>query len=56
MIMPQHMLSPEALHKVIEAFVSREGTDYGAHAIPLATKVVQVRQQGPWQTFVQNSR
>ena len=45
MIIPQHMLSPEALHRVIEAFVSREGTDYGAHAIPLATKVVQVRQQ-----------
>ena len=38
MIIPHHMLSPEALHRVIEAFVSREGTDDGAHAIPLATK------------------
>lgn len=45
MIIPRHMLSPEALHRVIEAFVTREGTDYGEHAIPLATKVVQVRQQ-----------
>jgi uncharacterized protein len=45
MIIPRHMLSPEALHGVIEAFVTREGTDYGAHAIPLATNVVQVRQQ-----------
>ena len=45
MIIPRHMLSPEALHRVIEAFVTREGTDDGAHAIPLATKVVQVRQQ-----------
>jgi len=45
MIIPQHMLSPEALHSVIEAFVTRQGTDYGEHDIPLATKVVQVRQQ-----------
>ena len=45
MIIPHHMLSPEALHSVIEAFVTREGTDYGAHDIPLATKVLQVRQQ-----------
>ena len=45
MLIPHHMLSPEALHSVIEAFVTREGTDDGEHAIPLATKVVQVRQQ-----------
>ena len=45
MIIPHHMLSPEALHRVIEAFVTREGTDYGEHDIPLATKVLQVRQQ-----------
>jgi len=45
MIIPQYMLSPEALHRGIEAFVTREGTDDGAHAIPLATKIVQVRQQ-----------
>jgi len=45
MIIPHHMLSPAALHSVIEACVTREGTDYGEHDIPLATKVFQVRQQ-----------
>ena len=39
------MLSPEALHSVIEAFVTREGTDYGTQDVALATKVWQVRQQ-----------
>ena len=45
MIIPHHMLSPETLHGVIEAFITREGTDYGEHDIPLATKVLQVCQQ-----------
>jgi uncharacterized protein len=45
MMIPHHMLSPEALHSVIEAFVTREGTDYGAQEVSLATKVLQVRQQ-----------
>jgi uncharacterized protein YheU (UPF0270 family) len=45
MIIPHRMLSPEALHGVIEAFVTREGTDYGAQEVSLATKVMQVRQQ-----------
>jgi uncharacterized protein len=45
MIIPYHMLSPEALRGVIEAFVTREGTDYGVQDVPLATKVLQVRQQ-----------
>jgi uncharacterized protein YheU (UPF0270 family) len=39
------MLSPEALHGVIEAFITREGTDYGLHEVPLATKVGQVRHR-----------
>jgi len=42
---PSHILSPEALRGVIEAFVTREGTDYGAQEVPLDTKVFQVRQQ-----------
>jgi uncharacterized protein YheU (UPF0270 family) len=29
MIIPHQMLSPEALHGIIEAFVTREGTDDG---------------------------
>ena len=45
MIIPHHMLSPDALRGVIEAFVTREGTDYGVQDVPLATKVLQVRQQ-----------
>ena len=45
MIIPHHLLSPEALRGVIEAFVTREGTDYGVQDVPLATKVLQVQQQ-----------
>jgi uncharacterized protein len=45
MIIPHRLLSPEALHGVIEAFVTREGTDYGAQDVLLAIKVMQVRQQ-----------
>ena len=45
MIIPHHMLSPETLQGVIEAFVTREGTNYGTQDVSLATKVLQVRQQ-----------
>ena len=45
MMIPHRMLSPDALRGVIEAFVTREGTDYGVQDVPLATKVLQVRQQ-----------
>jgi uncharacterized protein YheU (UPF0270 family) len=45
MIIPHQMLSPEALHGVIEAFVTREGTDYGTQDVSLASKVWQVQQQ-----------
>ena len=45
MIIPHEMLRPEALQGVIEAFVTREGTDYGVQDVSLATKVWQVRQQ-----------
>ena len=45
MIIPHQRLSSEALRGVIEAFVTREGTDYGEHAVALETKVVQIRQQ-----------
>ena len=30
---------------LIEAFVTREGTDYGTQDVSLGTKVMQVRQQ-----------
>ena len=45
MIIPHQMLSPDALRGVIEAYVTREGTDYGAQEVSLETKVLQVRQQ-----------
>ena len=45
MIIPHRLLSPDALRGVIEAFVTREGTDYGTQDISLATKVLQVWQQ-----------
>jgi uncharacterized protein YheU (UPF0270 family) len=45
MIIPHRMLSPDALRGVIEAFVTREGTDYGAQEVPLNIKVFQVQQQ-----------
>ena len=45
MMIPHRLLSSEALRGVIEAFITREGTDYGLHEVPLATKVGQVRHQ-----------
>jgi uncharacterized protein YheU (UPF0270 family) len=38
-------LSAEALRGVVEAFVLREGTDYGAHEFTLAEKVEHVLAQ-----------
>jgi hypothetical protein len=38
MIIPHRMLSPDALRGVIEAFVTREGTDYGAQEVPHSTE------------------
>lgn len=42
---PYTELSAEALHGVIESFVLREGTDYGAHDVPHETKIAQVLRQ-----------
>jgi uncharacterized protein YheU (UPF0270 family) len=42
---PHAELSPEALRGVIEAFVLREGTDYGAHEYSLEQKVMHVLGQ-----------
>ena len=38
-------LSPAALRGVIESFVLREGTEYGANDVALEVKVAQVRRQ-----------
>ena len=42
-VVPATALSPEALQGVIEAFIAREGTDYGEVEWSLAEKVAQVR-------------
>ncbi len=42
---PHEALSQEALRGVIEAFVLREGTDYGEQAFSFEQKVAQVLHQ-----------
>ena len=42
---PHRELSEDALRGVIESFVLREGTDYGAHDVPHDSKVDQVLRQ-----------
>lgn len=42
---PTHILSPEALRGVVEAFVLREGTDYGHRDISLEEKCAAVERQ-----------
>ena len=45
LIIPPEQLSADALQGVIEEFITREGTDYGAHEWSLADKVKQVHAQ-----------
>ena len=42
---PWRELSTDALDGLIEAFVMREGTDYGEHEATMADKIEQVRCQ-----------
>ena len=42
---PQGELAPETLDALIESFVMREGTDYGALERSFASKVADVRRQ-----------
>ena len=44
-VIPHCELSPEALAGVLESFVLREGTDYGAHEYSLEEKVAHVMRQ-----------
>ncbi|GAA5114705.1 YheU family protein [Alloalcanivorax gelatiniphagus] len=45
MIVPWQEIPADALHNLIEEFVTRDGTDYGEQEIATATKVEQVRAQ-----------
>jgi uncharacterized protein YheU (UPF0270 family) len=42
---PLDSLSQEALSGVIDNFIQREGTDYGAHEVDHAVKVQQILRQ-----------
>ena len=44
-IVPHGELSEDALRGVVEAFVLREGTDYGERDVPFEAKVAQVLRQ-----------
>lgn len=45
MLIPYQELNPDTLDALIEAFVLREGTDYGDSEFSLEQKVALVRQQ-----------
>ena len=45
MVVPHTELADETLRAVIEAFVLREGTDYGSREFALEDKVAHVRSQ-----------
>lgn len=42
MIIPYQQLPSDTLYNLVESFVLREGTDYGAEEIELSDKVAQV--------------
>jgi uncharacterized protein YheU (UPF0270 family) len=44
-MVPHTALSADLLRSVIESFVLREGTDYGATEVPLEQKVARVLRQ-----------
>ena len=44
-IIPVNKLSSHALKGVIEEFISRKGTDYGAIEAPLETSFMQVKSK-----------
>ncbi|MGQ9427533.1 YheU family protein [Gilvimarinus sp. F26214L] len=45
MIIPHERLASETLDSLIESFIVREGTDYGAVEMSFDTKVRQLRSQ-----------
>ena len=45
LVVPHTELSDEALRGVVESFVLREGTEYGAQEFSLQQKVARVMQQ-----------
>jgi len=45
MIIPLEQLSHETLTAIIEDFILREGTEYGAEDVSKEYKIIQVKQQ-----------
>lgn len=45
MIIPHTQISPDALQGLIEEFITRDGTDYGALEVSLMQKVQQIERQ-----------
>jgi uncharacterized protein YheU (UPF0270 family) len=45
MEVPRDVLSEEAFQGIIESFILREGTDYGAEEVSLGTKIHQIEKQ-----------
>jgi uncharacterized protein len=45
MEIPHTALAPATLHNLLEEFVTREGTDYGAYSYSLQDKVQHVLRQ-----------
>jgi len=44
-IIPVEQINTDTLENLIESFITREGTDYGANEISLSEKVSQVKKQ-----------
>lgn len=45
MIIPHQQLDADTLEALLEEFITREGTEYGATDVPLSTKVKQLHAQ-----------
>lgn len=45
MIIPEHQLSADALNGLIEAYIHRDGTDYGEFELSLDRKVAELKAQ-----------
>ena len=45
MLIPYESIDSDTLHRLIESFVLREGTDYGEEEVSLEDKVNQVLEQ-----------
>ena len=42
---PREVISDDAFQSIIESFILREGTDYGADEVSLSAKVHQIEKQ-----------